>query len=151
MGQHHRGGVVRELTLGFCVSDRHTYIQTDRQTDRHKYIHTYIHTDRQTAEQTDRSRYVFPCEGRGIVRGADIQYSHSDQVEIVPSLLQQIIKVPLVVSRYGDSMWNTIDDVQFLHEEEEEEEEGEEEEEERGTLITNADTSIEIWSILFRM
>ena len=41
-------------------------------------------------------------------------HSHSHQPEVAPHLLQQVIKVPLVVSRDGDAVRDLVDDVQFL-------------------------------------
>ena len=41
--------------------------------------------------------------------------SHSHKPEVAPHLLQQVVKVPLVVSRDGHTVGDFVDDVQFLH------------------------------------
>ena len=51
---------------------------------------------------------------------------HSDKIQVLPHLLQQVVKVPFVVSGYGNGMGNAVDDVQLLHKQGEEK--GDEEE-----------------------
>lgn len=39
---------------------------------------------------------------------------HSNEVEVGPHFFQEVIKVPFVMCRDWDGMWNTVDDVQLL-------------------------------------
>lgn len=41
-------------------------------------------------------------------------YSHSNQIEIEPHLLQEIIKIPLVVGRNWNCMGNLVNNIQLL-------------------------------------
>ena len=44
-----------------------------------------------------------------------IQNLHSCKIQIFPHFLQEVIEVPLVVSRDWDSMWYFVNNIQFLY------------------------------------
>lgn len=39
---------------------------------------------------------------------------HSCQVKVIPELFKEIIEVPLMMRRYGNTVRNLIDDIEFL-------------------------------------
>ena len=41
-------------------------------------------------------------------------YSHASQVEVVPKLFKKIVKVPFMMCRYWNTVWDFVYDVQLL-------------------------------------